>query len=48
MRFRPLARREAPEVENEPMYVSPRHFMRSSSMPPAVVTIAEMCLCWAR
>lgn len=28
--------------------MSPRHFIRSSSIPPAVVTMALMCECWAR
>src|SRR6478735_1958294 len=45
MRLRPLRRSSAPGVLKEPTYVSPRHLMKSSSMPPAVVTIHDTWLC---
>lgn len=32
-------------MEKAPRYVGARHLMKSSSTPPAVVTIAETCLC---
>lgn len=46
MRFMPCFRNAAPEAVNDPRYVGARHLMKSSSTPPAVVTMAETCLCW--
>lgn len=48
MRFKPFFRRSTPSALNEERYVGPRHFIMSSSMPPAVVTTAETCECWRR
>lgn len=42
----PLALSDAPAVEKAPRYVGARHLIKSSSTPPAVVTMAETCLCW--
>ena len=38
MRLIPLLRSSLPGKSNSPRYVGPRHLMKSSSMPPAVVT----------
>ena len=48
MRLRPFARRAAPGAVKEERYVGARHLIRSSSMPPAVVTMAETCRCCTR
>jgi hypothetical protein len=48
MRFMPRLRRSAPSSENSARYVFPRHLMKSSSIPPAVVTMHATCLCFTR
>ena len=44
----PRLLRSAPSKFQSARYVFPRHLMKSSSIPPAVVTIAETCLCFTR
>ena len=44
MRFRPLDLSSAPLSAKSPRYVLPRHLMRSSSIPPAVVTTTSTIL----
>ncbi len=47
-RLIPFSRRLAPFNLKSPSLKSPRHFIISSSIPPAVVTITSMSLCFAR
>mmetsp|Transcript_8576 Transcript_8576/g.26816 ORF Transcript_8576/g.26816 Transcript_8576/m.26816 type:complete len:276 (-) Transcript_8576:83-910(-) len=48
MRFNPFGRRSAPLKAKSPILCGARHFMRSSSMPPPVVTMTSTCLCCTR
>ncbi len=48
VRLIPLSRSSEPFSLKSPSLKSPRHFIMSSSIPPAVVTITSTSLCFAK
>ena len=46
--FKPLGLKSLPLNAKSPILCGAKHFIKSSSMPPPVVTSTSTCLCWTR